>query len=120
MGGYHLISIHDQNDKLIFEEKTQNPETFRPWFIANCTEAAENVEIIAATFEKEILECTDMNMEYDDKTFAIHLQIHPMMDSKVIDLATGLGGAYCNCCKASEDEGLDLQKILQGRNTYII
>ena len=115
LGAIHIHSIHDQNGKLIYEDKSQSAESARPWFIANCTEKLENVKIIAETFEKEILECTDMNMEYDGKTVAVSLKTYVMMDSKLIDMATGLGGAYCNCCTASEDDGLNLQKIKQGR-----
>ena len=92
LGVIHIISIHDQNGKLIFEENSQNPETCRPWFIANCAEVVGNVKDIAETFEKEILECTDMNMEYNDKSIAINLKTYIMMDSKLIDMATGLGG----------------------------
>ena len=115
LGGFHLISIHDQQGKQIFKEKSQKAQTFRPWFIANCNEAIENVEVIAETFENEIVDSTDMEIEFNDSKFATHLRIYPMMDSKLIDLGTGLGGAYCSCCKASEEEGLTLSNILQGR-----
>ena len=92
LGGFHIISIHDQDGNLIFREKPHGKaETFRPWFIANCTEKIENVEVIAETFEREVLECTDFNLDYNDQTFAMHLESYTMMDSKLIDMATGLG-----------------------------
>ena len=91
LGGFHIISIHNEHGELIFKENSQKPQTFRPWFIANCTEAVENVNIIAAMYEKEILECTNMDILYNDKNYATQLEIFQMMDSKLIDLATGLG-----------------------------
>ena len=120
LGGFHIVSIHDEHGKLIFKEKkSQKAKAFRPWFIANCNEAKENVEIIAAMFEKEILACTltDMDLDYNEKKYSIHLRFFPMVDSKLIDLGTGLGGGYCSCCTASEDEALVISNILKG--TYI-
>ena len=94
LGGIHIVSIHDQHGNLIFKEKKQSAETFRPWFISNCTEAVQNVEIIAEMFENELLECSEMDFEFNGKNYTTELQIYTMMDSKLIDLATGLGGAY--------------------------
>ena len=94
LGGFHIISIHDEHGNLIFREnpkKRQKAETFRPWFITNCNESIDNVKIIAEIFEKEILECTNFDLDYDDQKIATHLQVLPMMDSKLINLATGLG-----------------------------
>ena len=47
--------------------------------------------MIAETFEREVLECTDFNLDYNDQTYAMHLESYTMMDSKLIDMATGLG-----------------------------
>ena len=103
---------------LIFEEKEgkkQSAVSFRPWFIANCTEHISNVEIIGQTFEKELLECSEMEFEFNDKKITLQLNIKIMLDSKVIDMGTGLGGAYCSCCTASEDEAMDISNIKKGR-----
>ena len=94
--------------------------SFRPWFIANCDEHLSNVEIIGQTFENELLECTDMVFDFNNQEFNLHLDYYVMLDSKVIDLLTGLGGAYCNCCTASEEEGLTVSNIVQGRIKCIL
>ena len=95
LGGFHIISIHDENGKLIFyEKKSQKASAFRPWFILNCGESKQNVDAVVEFFEREILECTEMNLEYNNKNYSLHLRVFPMVDSKLIDLATGLGGAY--------------------------
>ena len=70
-------------------------------------------------FENEILECTDIDIDFDDKKYALHLRTYVMMDSKLINLATGLGGAYCSCCKADEQEALTLSNIKKGRIDYM-
>ena len=92
LGGFHLISIHNERGELIFKENSQKPQTFRPWFISNCTESSDNIYLIGDMFEKEILEATDMEVLYNDKNYTTHLDFSTMMDSKLIDLATGLGG----------------------------
>ena len=80
---------------MIFKEKkSQKAKAFRPWFIANCGESKENVDTIAEMFEKEFLECTDMDLDFNEKTYSMHLDVFLMVDSKLIDLGTGLGGAY--------------------------
>ena len=43
-------------------------------------------------FENEILQCTDMDLEFNNQIFSLHLRFFPMMDSKLINMATGLGG----------------------------
>ena len=101
---------------MIFKEKkSQKAKSFRPWFITNCTESLENVQQIAEMFENEILQCTEFDFDYNDKKYSATLQTFIMMDSKLIDLMTGLGGAYCSCCTASEDEALDVSLIKKGR-----
>ena len=102
---------------MIFKEKkSQKAKAFRVWFIANCTEAKENIDTIAQMFEKEILECSEMELDYNDKKYSIHIpKVYPMVDSKLIDLMTGLGGAYCSCCTASEEEALIVENIIKGR-----
>ena len=42
-------------------------------------------------FENEILDCTNIDIDFDDKKYALHLRTYVMMDSKLINLATGLG-----------------------------
>ena len=115
LGGFHIISIHDENRTLIFKENSQKPESFRPWFIVNCGEKIDNVEIIGKMFEKEILESLEMDIEFNGKTFGTQLRVFLMMDSKLIDMGTGLGGAFCNCCTASEDQAMNLSNIIKGR-----
>ena len=95
LGGFHIISIHNEHGELIFKENSQKPQTFRPWFITNCTESVQNIHEIAAIYEKEIIECTNMDVLFNDKNYTTQLEIFQMMDSKLIDLATGLGGAFC-------------------------
>ena len=46
-------------------------------------------------YEKEIIECTNMDVLFNEKNYTTQLEIFQMMDSKLIDLATGLGGAFC-------------------------
>ena len=65
-------------------------------------------------FEKEILESLEMDFEFNGKTFGTQLRVFLMMDSKLIDMGTGLGGAFCNCCTANEDEAMDLSNIVKG------
>ena len=36
-----------------------------------------------------------MDVLFNDKNYTTQLEIFQMMDSKLIDLATGLGGAFC-------------------------
>ena len=84
---------------MIFKEKSQKAHTFRPWFIANCNEANENVQIIAEMFENEILACTNMEIEFNDKNYAVQLRTYIMMDSKLIDIGTGLGRYLLLICK---------------------
>ena len=91
----------------------------RPWFIANCDEHISNIKIIGETFENELIDCTDMEFDFNDQKFDMHLRTFLMMDSKLIDLATGLGGAYCTCCTASEEEALSLENINRGRFKYL-
>ena len=77
---------------MIFKEKkSQKAKAFRPWFIANCGESKENVDIICEMFEKELLECTDMDLDFNEKKYSLHLDVFLMVDSKLINLATGLG-----------------------------
>ena len=45
-------------------------------------------------FENELLECNIMEIEFNGKNYTTELEIFTMMDSKLIDMATGLGGAY--------------------------
>ena len=73
--------------------------------------------MIAEMFEKEILESMEMDFEYNGQTISTQLRVFLMMDSKLIDLGTGLGGGFCNCCTASADEARDLSNIIKG--TYI-
>ena len=109
---------------LIFKEKEgkkQSAVSLRPFFIANCDEHVSNILIIGETFENEIMECTEneMDLEFNDQKFAIQLRMFPMMDSKLIDLGTGLGGAFCSCCTASEEEALMLSNIRNGRKNTL-
>ena len=48
-------------------------------------------------FENEILDCTNIDIDFDDKKYALHLRTYVMMDSKLINLATGLGMYLCTC-----------------------
>ena len=71
-------------------------------------------------FEKEILESLEMDIEFNGKKIGTQLRVFLMMDSKLIDMGTGLGGGFCNCCTASEDEAMDLSNIKKGRNIHTI
>ena len=68
-------------------------------------------------FENEIMECENMEFEFNNEKFEMNLRFYPMMDSKLIDLLTGLGGAYCSMCTASEQEATSLPHILKGEQT---
>ena len=46
---------------------------------------------ICEMFEKELLECTDMDLDFNEKKYSLHLDVFLMVDSKLINLATGLG-----------------------------
>ena len=79
---------------IFYEKQSQRAKSFRPWFILNCGESKQNVDAIAEFFENEILGCSDMDLEFNNKIYSVHLRVFPMVDSKLINLATGLGGAY--------------------------
>ena len=65
-------------------------------------------------FENELMECENLEFEFNNQKIEMDLHFYPMMDSKLIDLLTGLGGAYCTCCTASEEEAKSLPNIIKG------
>ena len=65
-------------------------------------------------FENEIIDCENMEFEFNNEKFEMNLHFYPMMDSKLIDLLTGLGGAYCTMCTCSEEEAVSVPNIVKG------
>ena len=100
----------------MFEEKSQAASTFRPWFILNANESYENVAKICSFFEEEILEAKDnLQIRWGDDVIRSRLKVHLTMDSKLIALVTGLGGAQCLYCKANYAQMHNTKFIRKGR-----
>ena len=116
LGGFRVVTIHDHYGNLLFEEKSQAASSLRPWFILNANESHANVKKIATMFEKEILEVLDIpfQVKYGDDDIQTYVKAGLFMDSKLINLVTGLGGCYCSCCTASTREGNTLTCIQDG------
>ena len=94
LGGFRIATIHDHYGNLLFKEKSQGAHSLRPWFILNCNESRENVEKIAKFFEEEILEVIDnpFTIKWGDDSINTKVKAGLFMDSKLINLVTGLGG----------------------------
>ena len=42
-------------------------------------------------FEQEIMDCENLEFEFNDEKYEMNFRFYPMMDSKLINLLTGLG-----------------------------
>ena len=117
LGGYKIISVSDENGALIYEEKSQGPETLRPWFIVPAKETYDNLEEICTMFENELLEAKeDLTVKIEKTLYPVAMDIaNFFLDTKLINYVTGLHGAFCTMCDASEEEALNIDLIEDGK-----
>ena len=93
LGGYVLSYIYDSEGNLIFQETSQGPEVFRPWFILPFEEKDPELDELCDMFENEILEAMDdLKIEVNGTQVNVELEYSLIFDSKLIRLASGLTG----------------------------
>ena len=116
LGGYRIVSVHDQDGNEIFREKSQGPETLRTWFIIPEKETFEALELLCFMFESELLTAMNwLSTKCADQTIPVHVKVCSMMlDTKLIKYCTGLHGAHCCSCTASNDDMKNPDKIRDG------
>ena len=108
--------IWDENQTEIFVEKSQGPEKFRPWGLFSCKEDYNLLKDICRLMEDDIRQAMDgFQVFYKNKTYSIKLKVMPMMDTKAIRLATGIGGTkYCTMGTCHENDWKDPKAVERG------
>ena len=120
-GGYKIDSVLVKDTgELVYEEPSQGPETLHPWFIIPEKESIETLLELCPVFENEILAAQeDLNFKVGDKSYKAEIDvIGYLFDTKLIKLITGLHGAFCPCCTASEKEASNKDFIKKGMLEY--
>ena len=122
LGGYKIDTIHDSSGELIFKEFTQGPESLRPWFIIPAKEDEATLKQLTTMFETEILAAMNsLKVKIGDKQYDVELEIaNFMFDTKLIRYLTGLHGAFCTMCTASEKDGCDPDIIKEGMERNVL
>ena len=100
--------------ELVFEEKYQTTESFRPLFMVPGTESNALV--------RKLWDFVDTSAENNQKVFVfmngevitVQCFYHPSNDGKLIKMGTGLGGARCYRCPATAAEMKNLDLIEEG------
>ena len=122
LGGYTVQSFSDDNGQLIYKETSQGPEALRPWFIIPAKEDEKTLPDLCYMFETELHEAMDsLKIKINGKEFDVKLEIANLLfDTKLIRYLTGLHGAFCTMCDASEKDGCDPDCIEKGTIVYIL
>ena len=103
---------------MIYKEKSQGPEALRPWFIIPAKEDEKTLPDLCFMFESELHEAMEnLKIKIGQKDYNVELEIANLLfDTKLIRYLTGLHGAFCTMCDASEKDGCDTDCIEQGTN----
>ena len=93
LGGYYLISISDKNG-LIWEELSQNSDTFQPLFLLPTKESDENVTKMAMKLDKDCSECETFDMDFDGQNISLNCEFEFVADGKLLTLCSGCGKRF--------------------------
>ena len=99
---------------MIWEETSQNSDTFQPLFILPGKESEENVRKMAYKLDNDASDCETFEMTLDDKNVQINCEFEFVGDGKVLKLCAGCGGADCTCCVFTAKEHHDHNNIDNG------
>ena len=120
LGGYTVHTFADDSDHLIYKETSQGPEALRPWFIIPAKEDEKTLPDLCYMFETELHDAMDnLKIKIGQKEHSVQLEIANLLfDTKLIRYLTGLHGAFCTMCDASEKDGCDLDCIEEGTDLF--
>ena len=105
---------------MIYNETSQCPEALRPWFIIPAKEDEKTLPDLCYMFETELHEAMEnLKIKIKGKEYDVTLEIENLLfDTKLIRYLTGLHGAFCTMCDASEKDGCDTDCIKEGTHLF--
>ena len=106
--------VNAETNQLIYQELSQGAESERPFAIIPGSESRERVEELWDTILTELEEAKVTDMEYLDKAICVTFEFTLQGDGKERKQLSGCGGAYCLFCYATEEDGNNLDRILEG------
>ena len=115
LGGIRLISI--MSDDLIYNEESLGCDTEFPFFIIPGKEGKDLVREIMKRIEDEAEACgrSIFGFSVAEKEIVLEVKIKMTQnDGKVLKTVSGLNGAFCLVCKASNDDGNNIEKVRKG------
>ena len=107
------ILLTESND-LVYEEKSQAPETGSPVILVPGKETEELVRKIWATLDREAENNQIIDIPSEHGDFQVEIEYMPANDLKVVKTSTGLTGAPCARCPASISDIKNPIKIADG------
>ena len=107
--GCRIPLILDKSGRVIFLERSQSDDTFRPNAIIPGKETAKStmVRTIVERLDSEAEGLQEVKVDIDDIEITIKIEYIPGGDGKAIQTCTGLLGAYCTACTTNKREGSD-------------
>ena len=82
-GGIRIITIMDDDENAIFEEKSSHYRSVRPHFLMNGQETKERLRRICSWIDAEIDESRLLFADHEKKQFRLYCQFSPSWDGKV-------------------------------------
>ena len=114
VGGYRPFKISDNSGTCLWEELSQAPETMRPWFLIPGSEKADLVEKIASKMDIDAERSSTLLVQHIGSVYTVHVRFFMSLDGKLIEMTSGLNGAYCTACTASSEEGHNVDCVKDG------
>ena len=113
VGGFRISRIH-AGDQLIHHVNSQAGDTERVFMIVPGKEAADTVRQIWKDIENDYKKASLLTIKYHEVILVAKLEFKVQGDGKMDTQLTGLGGAFCLLCYATEEDANDPVKIEQG------
>ena len=79
---------------MIWEELSQNSDTFQPLFLLPTKESDENVTKMAMKLDKDCSECETFDMDFDGQNISLNCEFEFVADGKLLTLCSGCGKCF--------------------------
>ena len=113
--GFSLTELKTQGEEkvvLFKDNHVASSNAERPWLLILGKESKENFGKVIKVLDADIQEVVSSQIIITDIVCKIVFNLS-QLDGKAITTASGLGGAYCTCCKVSEAEAKLPERIEQ-------
>ena len=114
-GGFCTVKLIDADTgEVVYEEESQNQESFRPLFAVPGNESNELARKLWDFLDTSAEMNQDVYVMFNGDVVPVKCFFYPSIDGKETKMGTGLLGARCHRCPATAKEMKNLDLIEEG------